>query len=282
MTVYKIIYYRDSILSNNEFEAILNADSYLVPRKKPDEFDTQMFLKEVDFICPLCGKELRHNKQKKKDKLLQIAHIYPNRPTKQQYEALKGLERMGENCESFKNRIALCKDCHGTQDYNTTKEDYLILLNKKKRLLELTELREATFTLGLESEISIIVEKMTHIKEEDLAELLYTPVPIINKFLPNESLLKQEIAYYVTLFYPMIFDTFKSLEGKNNFTFETLARQIKTCFIKMNKISTNKEYIFDQIVNWIKHKTCSNSARPCKAVVAFFVQNCEVFYEITK
>ena len=38
---------------------------------------------------------------------------------------LKGLERLGDNSESFDNKIALCKDCHSTKDYHTTKEDYL-------------------------------------------------------------------------------------------------------------------------------------------------------------
>ena len=48
--------------------------------------------------------------------------------TLEQYLELKGLERLGDNSESFDNKIALCKDCHSTKDYHTTKEDYLKLI----------------------------------------------------------------------------------------------------------------------------------------------------------
>lgn len=41
------------------------ADPYLKKRKAPTEAEQQLYLKEVSFSCPLCGKILRHNKQAK-------------------------------------------------------------------------------------------------------------------------------------------------------------------------------------------------------------------------
>ena len=35
--------------------------------------------------------------------------------------------------EDYENKIALCKNCHGTQDYHTTKDDYLSLLSLKEK-----------------------------------------------------------------------------------------------------------------------------------------------------
>lgn len=96
-------------------EAIAKAiatDPYLKERKSPTAVDQQLYLKEVSFVCPLCGKILRHRKQKKANKLYEIAHIFPNSPTEEQYEQLSGLPRLGDNSESFENKIALCKDCH--------------------------------------------------------------------------------------------------------------------------------------------------------------------------
>ena len=63
--IYKKIELRIFVLSDIEFEKILKLDSYLVPRKIPDDFDKQLFLKEVDFVCPLCGKELRRSNREK-------------------------------------------------------------------------------------------------------------------------------------------------------------------------------------------------------------------------
>lgn len=72
--------------------------------------------------------------KKRSVKLFEIAHIYPNSPTVEQYLELKGLERLGDNSGSFDNKIALCKDCHSTKDYHTTKEDYLKFLYCKMKL----------------------------------------------------------------------------------------------------------------------------------------------------
>ena len=132
------------------------ADPYLKKRKAPTEAEQQLYLKEVSFSCPLCGKILRHKKQGKANKLYEIAHIFPNSPTEEQYELLSKLPRLGDNSESFENKIALCKDCHDQQDYHTTTEDYLKLLKKKQHFLQLTDLHEATLTMGLEPQIAVL------------------------------------------------------------------------------------------------------------------------------
>lgn len=107
------------------------ADPYLKKRKAPTEAEQQLYLKEVSFSCPLCGKILRHKKQGKANKLYEIAHIFPNSPTEEQYELLSKLPRLGDNSESFENKIALCKDCHNQQDYHTTAEDYYYRIGGK-------------------------------------------------------------------------------------------------------------------------------------------------------
>ena len=87
---------------------------------------------------------------------------------------------------------------------------------------------------------------------------------------------------YVTIYYPYIRDCFKELEGLNGFRLTVLSLQIKSCFIKLEGISDNKTDIFNQLVDWVMTKTLSTSRDACEAVVSFFVQNCEVFYEITE
>ena len=117
-------------MNKEEFKEIIKSDKYLIDRKDPTDAEVRLYLKEVDFHCPLCGKPLQSKTQKKQGlKKCEIAHIYPNSPTYTQYIELDGLERLGENSESLENKIALCKDCHDEQDYHTTKEDYLKLLN---------------------------------------------------------------------------------------------------------------------------------------------------------
>ena len=258
------------------------ADPYLKKRKAPTEAEQQLYLKEVSFSCPLCGKILRHKKQGKANKLYEIAHIFPNSPTEEQYELLSKLPRLGDNSESFENKIALCKDCHNQQDYHTTVEDYLKLLKIKQHFLQLTDLHEATLTMGLEPQIADVVAKVCFLREDEAATLSYIPARLTKKFSTNEFLLKNRVSMNVTSYYPYIRDRFKELEGINGFRLDALSLQIKSCFIKMEGLSDNKSDIFDQLVNWVMAKTCSTSREACEAVVSFFVQNCEVFHEITE
>lgn len=267
---------------DEEFQSLVKTDTYLVARKKPTDVECQLYLKEVDFCCPLCGKILRHRQQKKSNRLYEIAHIFPNSPTKEQYEVLYGLERLGKDSEVFENKIALCKDCHDNQDFHTTKDDYLKLLRIKKHCLEKTELSEATLSLGLEMQIADVINKIANINEDEFATLNYSPVNLTKKFSPTEVLLKNSVMNDVTNYYPYIRDLFKEIEGKNNFRFQVLSTQIKACFLKMEGISSNKVAIFNQIATWIGNQTGSNSKQANEAIVSFFVQNCEVFNEITK
>ena len=271
------------MMTQEDLNKILDSDPYHKNRKSPTDAEIRLFLREVDYHCPLCGKELQSRKQKKQtQKLFEIAHIYPNRPTSEQYTALNGLERLGDNSESFENKIALCKDCHSTQDYHTTPTEYLLLLQIKKRHLTETALDDTTKTLGLEKEIEYVIKKIPLLTEDEIAELRYNPVLIANKFTHEEVLLKTKVLGYVCNFYLIIRDYFREIDGKNGFHLQVLSGQIRGCFIKMDAISNEKAMIFDHLVKWIKNKTQSQSTEACEAVVSFFVQNCEVFNEISQ
>lgn len=272
----------DIMAKNDAIAKAIAADSYLQNRKRTSPAELQLYLKEVSFSCPLCGKDLRNRKQQKPNKPYEIAHIFPNRPTEEQYELLGSLPRLGDNSESFENKIALCLECHKQQDYHTTQQDYLDLLEKKQYFLQNTALHDATLTLGLELEIADIVKKICTLREDDLAKLNYKPVRLAKKFSANELMLKNRIAMNVTNYYPYIRELFSEQEGINGFRLDTLSLQMKCCFIKMEAYSTDKCAIFDHIVDWIKTKTLSTSKDACEAVVSFFVQNCEVFHEITE
>lgn len=268
-------------MTQEELNRIIAADPYCQARKEPNANERSLFLREVGFHCPLCGKELLKRGGKGKGGY-QIAHIYPNRPTIEQYENFIGLERLGDDSESFENKIALCLECHPIQDYHTTAEEYLKLKGIKERLLKESSLENATATLGLEDGIRLVVQKLSSLPDDDLAELNYLPIPIANKFLPRERLLQAKVSGYVNTFYPFIRTCFQGLDGKNGFYLEVLSGQIRGCFIKMSKETQDKEMIFTHIVKWIQTKTQSYSVEACEAVVSFFIQNCEVFYEIAK
>lgn len=270
-------------MTQEELNQIIDSDPYFAARKDPSEAEIRLFLREVNFHCPLCGIELQNRQQKKlRHKRFEIAHIYPNRPTIEQYLALNGLERLGDNSESFENKIALCMTCHSTQDFHTTADDYNELLNIKKRCLLESAMDDLSKSLDLEEKINDALLQLSNLSESNIVALNYTPVPVANKFSNTEFLLRTKVSGYINLYYPIIREELRQLDGKSGFLFEVLSAQMKNCFLKMNIATNNKSIIYDHMVQWVKNKTHSPSIEACEAIVAYFVQNCEVFYEITE
>lgn len=270
-------------MTKDEFKKLIESDPYHKDRKKITDAEIRLYLHEVDYHCPLCGKELQYRGQVKSgQKLFEIAHIYPNSPTLEQYQNLKGLRRLGNDCESFENKIALCLECHSTQDFHTTAQEYTKLLEIKERCLLETELDASIRSLNLEDQIVSVLQSLSTVTDEELSELTFDPKQLANKFYTNEGAIKRKIQNYVLEYYPFMRDVLKDMDGKNGFHQNILAEQIRSCFIKMHDITQDKELIFQHMVHWIKTKTRSTYSSACEAVVSFVVQNCEVFYEIAE
>lgn len=193
---------------------------------------------------------------------------------------LKGLERLGDNSESFDNKIALCKDCHSTQDYHTTKEDYLKLLNKKKEYLEICALSELTSSLGLEESIEKVIDLIVNIEDSEIRQLKYNVVSIDKKFTTGERLLEAKVRGYVVEYYILIREKFK--EHANVFNFDRLSRKIRGCFEDLNEETKSKINIFNSLVDWLNEQTLNKSRGACEAIISFYIQECDVFNEITK
>ena len=271
------------LMTKEELKRIIEADPYHKERQNPTEPEIRLYLREVDYRCPLCGTELQYFGQPKpSQKLFEIAHIYPNSPTIEQYNNFKGLRRLGNDCESFENKIALCLVCHPTQDFHTTADEYNRLLSIKEKCLLETELDACFHTLNLEEDINLILKKLSLVTDDELSELSFEPKSLANKFYANEAIIKRKIKGYVVEYYPYIRDVLKEMDGKNGFHQNILAEQIRSCFIKMNDRTQDKELIFAHMVEWIHSKTMTTSHLASEAIVSFFVQNCEVFYEITQ
>lgn len=256
---------------------------YCVARKKPNDTDVKRHLREVNFLCPLCKKDLQPNGQKKRNKLYEIAHIYPNSPTPQQQKELINVEKLGKNSESFENKIALCKDCHSTQDYNTTKEDYQKLLKIKKDCLNESAIRDILNQEILEQYIVNIVDKLTKLTDDEIdsvIDLNYDVVKIDKKFELNESSrLKRKIKNNFREYYIFIQNEFKN---KDKGKFEIIGTKIKLLYLKVKEKQDNKEKIFYALVEWLDEKSFSVSRDACEIVISYFVQSCEVFESVTK
>jgi hypothetical protein len=265
---------------------LVDTDTYFIPRISSTDNMDSAYLLEVCGNCPLCGKYLLAKKGKRTSKKYQIAHIYPNSPTPDEIKELEGLERLGSNCEEFENKIALCKDCHGNYDDHKTKDEYLELVRIKKELMNISNAKKAVSFQDIEQGIIEVINIISQIDPNTLKrmELDYQALKISDKIEDEYCLLKNKIEMYVSIYFNLIKETFRNLAQTERMNFELVASEIKTSFLKCEKETINKSKIFNCLVEWLKTKTKSVGASPeaCEAVISYFVQNCEVFREITK
>ncbi len=259
-------------------------DTYLMGRIAITDNMDNAYLLEVGGLCPLCGKYMLAAKGKRMNKQYQIAHIYPNSPTPNEVIELKGLERLGANCEEFENKIALCKDCHGYYDDHKTVDEYLNLLTIKKGLLRTSKTKMATSHQDLEQEIIIVINALSKIDQNTLEEMKldYKALKISNKIENTYSLLKVKIEMYVCIYFNFIKETFQNLNQAGQLNFDLIASEIKTSFLKCEKEMISKSEIFESLVKWLKSKSIGASNEACEAIISYFVQSCEVFHEITE
>ncbi|UTC64015.1 HNH endonuclease [Treponema sp. OMZ 788] len=271
------------LIENN----IDNCPDYCIARKKPSNADERLHLVEVNGVCPVCGNSLLKTSGKK-TKLCEIAHIYPHSPTTEELKILKGVQVFGENSESFQNKIALCFNCHKGYDFRKTKEEYNKLLNVKRNLytslLIKSNLSEVTLLSCLYDDIEKILDEISKwdpVSDENI-ELKMKPIEVKNKFLASETLLKNKVRNYVIDYFHFIKNYTKNLTDSHSFNFDTLATNIKLAYKAASKSSKPRDEIFDFLTSWLVNKTQNKNKIACEIIISFFVQNCEVFDEVTE
>ena len=75
----------------------------------------------------------------------------------------------------------------------------------------------------------------------------------------------------------------KQLNVENKLKYSIMSNDIKgayLAFAEMQGLETSD--IFDKMVGWLMQKTNCTNKVACEIVIAYYVQNCEVFDEITE
>ena len=233
---------------------------------------------EVDGMCPICTKSLMYNKAGKLHKFFEVAHIYPLNPTKSEEVLLMNEELLSEDRNDNNNLIALCTDCHTKFDKQKTIEEYREMVALKKKLINRSEISEFIYDNPIESDIKIILTLLTEQDVEIESEVRYSAKKINDKL--SEKILpitKRNIKNDVAMYYSVIRERFKEIDSINNNTFEIISLQVKTSYLKLSKDTDNQQEIFEKLVEWLNKRTMEYSVDACKIVIAFFIQNCEVF-----
>lgn len=255
--------------------------TYCKDRKQPTANENLRYVLEVDNRCPMCGRIIT-NFSAAKTKLYEIAHIFPNSPTAVEKKILANVEVLGDNSESFENKIALCRDCHKEFDEHKTVEKYNEMLNLKKKLLQNIEAKTALSHNTIEKELCDVVLKISSLSTDSdtlakIEPLAYSVMSVKDK-IPSNYLLRNDVERLVSNYFLYLEDLFKSLD---DVSFDTIAASFKHSYSQAKKEKLGQEEIFESLLDWVKSKThCTTSV--ARILVSYFIQNCDVYGKISR
>lgn len=238
---------------------------------------------QVNGICPICQKALWYEKDNQIKKRFEVAHIYPLNPTKEEEKILKDQPKLFQKDKNeLNNVIALCPNCHTYIDNPTNVETYMKLYNLKKKIIRDEEISSLYSSYPIEEDIIKVVNAMNKGIDNSLEKINYELITVDHKIYTKNIVLKNRIINDVSQYYLFIRSLFYEIDKANPGIFDAIAGQIKSFYLKIKTISSDQEEIYEQISNWLHDKYKIGYIETYKIIVSFFIQDCEVFSDVTK
>lgn len=237
-------------------------------------------LAEVDFQCPICHRRLIEQVKATTIKKYNIVHIYPDNDFNIDFK-----DEKPNNPEATSNMIALCHDHAEEYLVAPSLEVYQQLSNLKKQIIMKNTSRADINDAALDDDIRSVLFGLASVTPDAvLEELSMDALRLDQKILPENTLLLNDETTRVLRYYHYIEGIFQSMEREGTGSFNLIASEISVAFQKLNQTSLSQEEIVEELARWIKNKSGvgDNNLRACHIVVAYFIQNCEVFDEISK
>lgn len=253
-------------------------------RKPITAVESELLFGQVGGICPICSTSLTYKKNGKPQKKYQIAHIYPLNPSTVESSLLSSEERLSEDVNSLDNLIPLCPNCHTRFDKPRTVDEYRTLFAVKNRYIQEQSIKTLYGNYTIEDEIREIIKSLTTQNlGENVGQLEYTALHVDEKLTSGfDQILRKHIKDDVTQYYNYIKTQFYHVEKITPGKFDLIAGQIKTFYLNAKIESDDQVVVFNQIAEWLQARVGNCSLDACKVIVAFFVQNCEVFEHAAK
>lgn len=261
------------------------AEVFLYAVNKPNikqssavQYEDAPLLAEANYECPLTHEKLVEYVKEIPVKRYSITQIYPDDLATDLMPTFEAVYAKPKNLNSPDNLIALCERCSTDYLANPTVEEYKKLHEIKTIISRSYTARIEADKIALEDDIRVVLNALAQLSDSSkLIELEYNALRIDEKIKPESFLLKNEIKMNVLNYYKYIESVFSSSEVD----FDSIATEIKLCSTKFEKSGMSQEDVVLQLAEWIRDKAgiSENSLMACQIVVAFFVQNCEVFHK---
>ena len=272
----------------NCFERIIQraASNKVLSRKNLSndalDLDDCVALHTVGMMCPLCGEELIKKKNGKSLSRFRKVDVFPDNITSDLKQTVNNLKQKIKGNTYFDGKVMLCNECANDYieyfdlekckiivDFFINKNNETVLVDIQKRAL-------------LDQDIVGIINALNKCEEDNLSnDLRMEALEINKKILPYNSLLRRDVKNHVLTYYKFIENRFKELDKIKSRTSTKIAHKIQGVYLELAEIEDDQEIIFYKIVEWLMATASTNNRTACVISASFFVQNCEVFDEIS-
>ncbi len=181
---------------------------------------------------------------------------------------------------NYDNLLFVCESCFKRYYNYRSSDTKKLLANSKLEIQKQKYLNSIIDDQKIEDGVDIILRRIANVTSAEI-ELNYKPIAIANKINDDEFLLKKKITMYITNYYTIIDNKIREAVILNGFNFTVFECKIKILFTKLDKERYSQTIVFNQLVRWLEEQT-KVEVEPCEALISYFVQKCEVFYDITK
>ena len=254
--------------------------------KKPNVTGTESITPEdlelingVERRCPLCHKPLITKENGKTIFLYNTIKVFPdglNNDLRKDFVSVHPKTRDDEI-------LPLCQKCADEYLFEPTVENYEKLWTTNNQIKIKDKIEKAKNDVNLDTQLEEIVVRLKDLRlsDEDVQELKLNPLCIKKKIKDNYPL---EHSICTDLdYFPRIQHMLSDLDS-DEADFDTIASEFKTIYKKFAAGKASQSKIYEEIIEWVIQKlSLDDDYKPAaKLVVSFFVQDCEVFDEITE
>lgn len=225
-------------------------------------------------ICPMCRK-----------KPLTITNGSGTIP---QYQAVTFPAEPGGNKEC---RVLVCVGCARSKELQPTLDDdepsgWNDLRNVYRDYLMLERVETAFSFTNLYAEIRDVTEALVNRpSDEELAHsrpVNWEPLKVSEKIRNENYVLREQIEKLADTYYFYVKDQFNLLEDSGKRKFKKFQTRVSAFYDAVSEETDDQVLIFEQTTAWIARSAgVPPKSNAALVIAAFFVQNCEVFDEVS-
>jgi len=254
-----------------------------VDTKSTIEVDDAEFVFEANKKCSLCGSSIEVKKTKTTAYKYGITNIFPEglSPSLKTNFIAIGKEPFDYNHRS--NKICCCTACADDYESTPTTDKFIKLLNKKDFYNKVAVANSSLERAKLDDQLSTVLSKLRNIHSYDeIADFRKIPLELKEKINGNEPL-RLSIQSDVEDYYNYLRNELSNLDDVGS-EFKIIASQFQITYEKLTQVMTDQEEIYNRIIKWVLDEMglTDKYTTAVRIIVSFFVQNCEVFDEISK